>query len=406
MENKRYTNYRFIIQGIWILITLIQYYLPFAAAPLLTEIMGTFSLDYVLGGYLITIVAVCGGLSMYASNIIIQRLGVKKGILCALCAFVLGDFITVTAASYPILMFGRCLIGIGYGLTAAFNGALTVAWFPPKEQAFINTLNTVMGTLGQTLAYSVTIPLFYMTGSWRSLFMYAGIFTVIVLILWTVLGKNPKIEDSSASSQESNTISESNGMKQALAHREIRILIFVCISLFLSYTAFATYLPAFLTETRGIDAAAASNLASIMTIAGLVGSLAVGSLCGITGKRKPFMWPMIALMMLGVIGVLFVNNIFALSVSIFLIGFGCNAYLPPMYTFIMDLKDANPAMVASSMALTIGTANIFNVFNPMIFSSMMPITGMRGAFGIYAAILFAGAVASLLLPETGNGKIK
>lgn len=398
MQEKQYTSYRFIIQGLWLFVIVLQYYLSFAVSPLMQEFINDFAIDYGRAGFLMTIVSIIGGISMFGTNIIIQKLGVKKGIICALLSFAAGDFISVVSPNYAVLMVGRALIGVGYGLSAAFNGALTVAWFPAKEQAFVNTLNAVVGTLGQTMAFGLTIPLFHLLGSWQNLFIAAGAITAVIFIAWCILGREPQTNEEPSSVNQDRP-HQSSGIRQALAHKEIIMLIFSCVGLFMTYTAFSTYLPSFLAETKGMSLAQASGITSVMTIAGLIGSLAIGTLSGITGKTKLFMWSMMATMLLGVLGSFVSANTLFLTVCVFLLGFGCNAFIPVMSTYIMSLQGANPAMVAGAIALTIGTANISNLFTSIIFNTTLSLLGMSGAFITFGVILAISMVITMLLPS-------
>lgn len=58
----------------------------------------------------------------------------------------------------PILLTARLITSFGFGLIIGISGAQTMRWFPPGEQSIINTINSVIGSLGMSIAYMITVP--------------------------------------------------------------------------------------------------------------------------------------------------------------------------------------------------------------------------------------------------------
>lgn len=403
-ENRKGYKYRWCIGGIWIFIILIQYMLPFAVAPLLTVIMEEYALDYTLGGMLVTIVGIIGGLSMFMGGKVVQTLGIKKGALTALILFLLGDLISVVAPSYPILMIGRVCIGVGYGLISALTGAMIMAWFPQKEQPFMNAANAVIGTLAQTAAYGITIPLYQMAGNnWHTLFGYFAVVVGATLIVWVIFGKSSPEKggekSSDAENKPENSAEENAGLAATWKRSEVKKLTAAAVGMFMAYTTVTTFFPSFLEETRGISAAQASVITGFVPMAGLVGSLLIGSLAGVTGRRRSIMWPMMALAVVGMVMASFSGNVVLITIGLCAIGFGASAYIPVIYTYLMELPGATPGMVASGVALTLGVANIANLFDSMIYNALASYVGLSAAFIPFGILLVMSMLVSMTLPE-------
>lgn len=410
-KKSKANSYRWCIWAIWIFIILSQYYLPFAVAPLLTTIMSEYALDYTAGGLLMTIVSVFGGLSMFAGGRIVGSLGLKRGALVSLVFFLVGDVISVVAPAYAILMFGRICIGVGYGIVGSLTGAMVMAWFPAKEQPFLNTANSVIGTLAQTAAFSITLPLQAMVGgNWHTIFTYAAILVCVTLITWAVLGKSAPegaAVNESENTQKANQSTDQSGSLSATWKRtEVRKLTIAAVGMFMAFTAASTFFPSFLEQARGFDAAQAAVITGFMPMAGLVGSLAIGSLSGVVGLRRPFMWPMMALSVIGMIGAISSSNAFIITAGLCAVGFGVSAYIPMIYTYLMELPGATPSMVASGTALTLGVANIANLVDSFIYNTLTAHMGLSVAFIPFVCLLAVSLVVSLTLPETGPGRAK
>lgn len=408
--------YRFCIWGIWIFLILSQYYLPFAMAPLLTTVMEEYALDYTAGGFLITVVAVIGGISMFAGSGVVRSMGLKRGALAAVIFFLVGDVISVFAPSYAVLIVGRICIGVGYGLTAALTGAMVMAWFPPKEQPFLNTINTVIGTLAQTAAYSVTLPLQNMLGGdWRQIFTWAAVALCIVLAAWGFLGRSAPAGNGGADKSCANMSTPEKTEKKTMSggklgdtwkRSEVKKLTVAAVGMFMAFTAVSTFFPSYLELARGFSAAQAAVMTGFMPMAGLIGSLLVGSLAGIVGLRRPFMWPLMLLAVAGMAAASLSEHTVLITAGLCAVGFGVSAYIPMIYTYLMDLPGATPDMVASGVALTIGAANIATLLDSFIYNALAEVMGLSTAFIPFGVLLAVSLLVSLTLPETGPGRKK
>jgi predicted MFS family arabinose efflux permease len=176
--------------------------------------------------------------------------------------------------------------------------------------------------------------------------------------------------------------------------------------MFMTFTAVATFFPAFLEKMRGFSSEQASAITSGMPLAGLIGCLIVGSLSGVTGLRRPFMWPMMALSLLGMIAAAISANTLIITLGVCAVGFGISAYIPMIFTFLMDLPGATLEMVAGGVALTMGVSMIATLADSWIFNALASRVNLSGAFLFFGALLMFSLFLSLALPETGPGKAK
>jgi predicted MFS family arabinose efflux permease len=403
-------KYRWVIQGIWVLVILSQQYITFATAPLLTTIMEEYSLDYATGGLLMTIVAVLGGVSMFGGDATVRFLGIKRGVALALLLFVVGDLLSIIALSYFVLMIGRVLLGVGFGLLRTLEGAVTIVWFPSKEQPFINTFNSIIATLGQTAAFAITIPFLKMVGNWHTIYIYTGIAVSVVFVIWLILGKDSPVAVSTLPAADTEAPlpnkKKEHGLATAWKMKEVRLMTLASIGMFMAFTAVSTFFPSYLQEGRGFTAEAASLMTGSMPMAGMIGCLIVGSMSGIIGRRRPFMWPMMVLALAGMVAATVSNNTVLITLGICAVGFGISSYIPMMFTVLMELPGATPGVVASGIALTIGVAQISTLFDSWIYNALAPLIGLSGAMLFFAFLLVASLAFSLMLPETGPGRRK
>lgn len=124
----------------------------------------------------------------------------------------------------PILLTARLITGFGFGLIIGISGAQTMRWFPPGEQSIINTINSVIGSLGMSIAYMITVPLYQILGTWQRVFFLYFLYAGIMILTQVIFGRD-KTESLVLSKVEVPQHNK-NGIFQALEHKEVIIFIF------------------------------------------------------------------------------------------------------------------------------------------------------------------------------------
>lgn len=400
IDNKTYSNYRWVMQILWMLATMAQTVIWLALSPLLTTVMDDLHLDYGQGGILLTIVMLMGGVSLFLGNIIIDKMGMKKGTISALALFCLGGVISFLSHDFVTILSARILIGLGFGLIISIGGALTMVWFPAKELPLINTVNILTATVGQTLAYMITIPLLGIVKTWQNIFAVFSVFVAVILLLWLFLGKDKNTVD------KKSDVKKQNGLIMAAKKKEVWLVSAAFFGNIFTFTVFSTFLPAYLQNVRGFDIAQSSNITGLLPIAGFAGALICGFGTGALKLRKPFIWPLFVMMLIGAIGIVTVPSGPLLYLSACLIGFGCAGFPPVFFTVIMELKDSTPETVAGALAWIIGLNQILVVFCPIFFNMLVPKIGMSNSFLVYCIPIVTSIVVSFMIPETGPGRSK
>lgn len=136
----------------------------------------TATIQWLVTGYMLII-----GIVLPLSSLISKWWTTRKIIIFALVDFIVGAIISATAASFPILLTGRMIQGIGTGLILPLMFAVVMQIFPPQK------IGAVMGVCALVIMFAPAIgPT--MTGlilsklSWRWIFWLFVPFLLIALI--------------------------------------------------------------------------------------------------------------------------------------------------------------------------------------------------------------------------------
>ena len=134
---------------------------------------------------------------------ILVKLGPKKTVAfsCLLtCAVIIGALST----SFPFVILSRFLLGFGGAVLMICMTPYVVYCFSPKQQPIFIGINNAGPNTGNLIAlFSISAVRAWLI-SWRSVILFYGLFSVILLVLWLIVGRGypiaatPKQTDQSA----------------------------------------------------------------------------------------------------------------------------------------------------------------------------------------------------------------
>lgn len=149
-----------------------------APGVIVKEIMQTFNASGELVGLLSAMYFYAYAGLMIPAGLLIDGFGVRRVVTGGSAIMGLGTLAMGLAATEPVLMTGRFLVGMG--ATVTFIGALKIAanWFPPSH---FGTLSAVTATVGIVGALGGTVPLAELVAfaGWRGAFMVIGVLTLL-----------------------------------------------------------------------------------------------------------------------------------------------------------------------------------------------------------------------------------
>lgn len=164
-------------------------------------------------------------LSLFFVGTLADRYGRKQIILLGLLIFILGSLFCLLAPSYPILLIGRFLQGVGIAAPSILSFLLISDLYPIKQQQYlIAMLNAIMNVAVATapIAGSYITLYFQWRGNFTALLAF-GVFVLIISVLFVPRYDPPKHhEDLNPGSYR--TIFQSKPLILVMAH-----IVFQCI---------------------------------------------------------------------------------------------------------------------------------------------------------------------------------
>lgn len=393
-------RYRWVIEALLIITLIVQVISWLAPAPILAPMVKSLRISLGEAGLIISIIALCIAVFSFLGAVVAERLGTLRALLLGIWLLSLAEIASGYTASFGALLLCRVLEGIGYGIIIGPPATLVMQWFGEREWPYINMVNALCAYVGITLVFAITPRLYGALGaSWHRTLIWYGVSAVCVAILWTAFGRERAVAGApSHGTREASNIPEVMRMRGVIL---MAIALFGGMWVFQLYTAF---LPEFFRVARGMKLEEAASLTAMLPLAGIFAAGLGGLLTGIIGLRKPFLWPMAVLTLIGCVGAIMFTDLTAIRLSLVLVGIGASGGLAATGTLMMELPGMTPAKMGTAFAFiwAVGYAGAF--ISPFLGGALAPALGLRNVMLAFLVLQVLPIVAMYMLPETGPGR--
>ncbi|MHB9092457.1 MAG: MFS transporter [Chloroflexota bacterium] len=160
------SRYRWLVWATVNLVAFNQSIQMFASASLIPSLLADLNLNYALAGTITSAYMLALSIVLLPIGSSGDRIGGRVLTLAGLLAIFLGSALFAVAASYPIAMAGRVLIGAGAAAALVLPPPMLAFWFAKSEYRTVVGFHTSLGKMGSVIATWVLPPLI-VTFGWR-----------------------------------------------------------------------------------------------------------------------------------------------------------------------------------------------------------------------------------------------
>ncbi|WP_255170998.1 CynX/NimT family MFS transporter [Natrononativus amylolyticus] len=335
-SSDRRTSTWLIILGI-VLVSLNLRPAIVSVAPLLDVIRTSLELSSAAVSLLTTVPVMLIGVFALSVPLVVSRLGYGGGVRLGVVLIGLGTAARLGGELLSVLLVTTLLVGIGIGITQALLPPIVKLYFPERV-AFGTGLYTVSLTVGATLASGTTVPLERVLDSWPGALAVWAVLAGMALLAWRPvrrgLTRNPPPSNASATSHPTR----SQGLWR---HPFVWTLTLFYVFNTALYYSMLTWLPPRYIAL-GWSETAAGLILTVFIVAGLGGMLLITIAGDRTADRRHWLGPVIALALVGTVGVTAVPDVapwfWAAS-----LGFGVGAWFTLMLMLPVDYTASSEA---------------------------------------------------------------
>jgi benzoate transport len=347
-----------------------------------------------------------------------DRIGRRPTILACLIVMATGMFLAAATREVATLSITRLLTGLGIGGMISSTSALVAEFSNDRRRGLNVALNIAGYSTGAILGGVGASALLAATGAWRSVFVFGGIMTTVLLpIVFLLL---PESIDSLLARRPQGALERVNAILaklgreslQALpprsghvakpsiaslfAHGYSRITLLLTVAYFTQIMTFyyiQKWIPKIVVDL-GFEQAEAGTVLVAANIGNLAGAIVIGLASQRFRLRPLIVTAMIAgFAAIAVFGLGF-HDVAALSIVAMIAGFFVNASVVGLYPIMTQLYPA--ALRASGIGFVIGIGRGGSALGPIVTGALF--TGGAGLL-LVSVVMGAGALiaATMLL---------
>ena len=396
---ERLSTTRWMVLTVIVLVQFQLQLVTFAPAALASPIISTLGLTRTEFGLIMSALNITIVICQPLGSVLVDRAGLKLGLFCGVAVLGAGAAILLGAQSLRFLIFGRVLQGIGIGICYPVMGALIMAWFPKREQPYVNTIFAAVTFCAIGAGMLITVELFRLfSESWRLSLCSYGFSILATALVWLVIGRNGQ-EVVSAEKRSSTyvTVKNRSSLSRALTMPVAWTLVLGTFAISWVYNMYFSFVPLFL-ESRGNSLADANRLASLLPFSGVAGVMAFGVLATRAAWRKHLLWTSCAVVMLGSIALFFGEGA-TTKAGLLVAGFGLSGFLPVLNTYIMSLPSMTPSLFAAFVVVVNMAIYLAGFISPLAVGWLSQTSfGLRNTLALFSWIELIAILMFLRLP--------
>lgn len=256
--------------------------------PLLIESMGLTGAAQ--AGLLISVFVISGIFLAIPSGVIIEKLGYYKTGIIALSAILLGSVIGAFNPGYAIMLVSRIIEGIGLIFLMTLGPAAVSCVFPDEKRGSAMGLLMCFMAFGQIAMLNLA-PRIAAATNWENVWWFTAAYAVVFLVIWaialknldTALGYKKPVASTKQVDEKSKT---SLFPKEVFLNKGVWLVGLTLMVFLIAEQGVISFLPTYLTEVRGVDAAAAGSMISIAPLVGIPVGIIAGIISDKIGSRK------------------------------------------------------------------------------------------------------------------------
>lgn len=280
-------------------------------APLAAALMKEFSFNKAQAGLLTSAIFLTHAFMQIPGGHLADRFGGKNVILTGLLIITLGNTAIAYAGSYEQLIFWKCFIGLGTGISF-IGSARYIAQSLPHEQ-----LPKAQGLYGASILLGsgfviFAVPQLASVFNWSGAFLTTAVIAGFTLILFFISAPTPQ-----------KTVHPHVDLRELLSHKELWLLGFLQMASFGLVIVIGTWINELLKLNIGLAPKTAGAVGSIVLLLGIITRTYGGQLVKKLGYRRLILIS-IGFNIIGCFILAFLASTFAaVFFAIVLLGFGC-----------------------------------------------------------------------------------
>ena len=327
----------FLTALLWFMAKFLRYVFP----PLFEPLQGTYQVSTAVLGAGFTGFMLAYAAMQLPSGLLADAYGSIRVITAGALLGGLASLVIAVAAPLGILLGAMIVIGVGTGAHKTVAVRLLSRQYPAQTGRALGILDTIGAIGGIVAPVAVVVVLAgprLGSDSWRTLFLVAGMISIILGILFAHRFSHRPADAKSATSTESTSRQGLGTYRRLFSQPNFVLFVVVTIIFSFSYNGVVAFLPLYLGQEIGLPTATVGLLYSLLFVATFIQLLT-----GEAGDRFG-MIPIIAVTLsiasIGLLGLVLVGysgGLLTTAILIICIGIGSHGYRPVRGAYLASI---------------------------------------------------------------------
>lgn len=234
-------------------------------------------------GWLSGVVALMVGLLTFPLSLAADRWGRVRSLALMAGLWSLATLFCATAATYPQMLAGRVMVGVGEAAYGSVGIAVVISVFPQRLRATLSAAFMAGGLFGQVLGVAIGGEIAASFG-WRAAFFAIGIGGLLLAIAYPLVVREKRIAalaGPAAQPKRGDTSAPSPSLRALFAGRTVRLTYLASGLQLFAAGALPAWLPSYLNRYYAMPVDAAGRTAAALLLVCGLGMV----LCGMASDR-------------------------------------------------------------------------------------------------------------------------
>ena len=366
--------------------------------PVLTESMGLSGAGQ--AGLLMSVFVFSGIFLAIPSGVIIAKLGYYKTGIIALAAILAGSVVGAVDLGYAVMLGSRIVEGVGLILLMTLGPAAVASSFDDKRRGSAMGLLMCFMAFGQIAMFNLA-PRIAEASAWENVWWFTAAYAVVFLVVWVVALRNLDASLAAAGAPSGTEADAAAGpaklfSKDVFLNKGVWLIGITLMVYLIAEQGVISFLPTYLAEVRGMDAAAASSIVSIAPLVGIPVGIVAGMVSDKTGSRKkPLGVLMLASAVTYALMPTFPTGVFVVLVVLF--GIAVMGIVGLCFSAVAELVPPAQGDMAVALLNTFQWVGIF--LSSSLVGLLIEAFGWDVMFYLMVPLAVVGAVCTFVTPK-------
>ncbi len=235
-------------------------------------------------GLLSGIVALMVGLLTFPLSLAADRWGRVKSLTLMAVLWSVATIMCAMARSYPEMLIGRMLVGVGEAAYGSVGIAVVISVFPSRMRATLSAAFMAGGLMGQVLGVALG-GIVAASHGWRTAFMLIGVGGLIIALLYPLVVKEGRIAQ--LTQVDKDDASKSLHLGDLFKGRTVKLTYLASGLQLYAAGALPAWLPTYFTRSYALSLADAGKLAAFYLLICGTGMIVCGAISDRMARQEP-----------------------------------------------------------------------------------------------------------------------